>query len=156
MKRRMLLLAVVICLFASFKFAVAQNWQNYPIDGRGIPYFIAASNQTAIVASEGWITCCDTLVTVDALDLSTGSMKNLEQLGPVANLYSAVQFDNGMAVSVRDAGQNSFRIRHYSFSGTITDITPVGSTQLGALARTGPRLAPLSLALPKEMLIEWI
>jgi hypothetical protein len=137
-------LVTVVGLF-SVRLSIAWDWQSYYL-GRFQPQFITAKSRTAFVVSDDYLSQYPYhFVSVDAVDLSTGSVTHIEATPAgqyPGGLMSAVEFDNGIAVSYLDNTQSPsiFRVRHFSFSGDIKDITPGSPANLGALASEGKTL----------------
>ncbi len=146
MKRSICLITLVIAVgLLSVRLSIALDWQSYYM-GRVLPYFTIATPQTVYVVSDDYLSQYPYhFVSVDAVDLSTGSVTHIEATPAgqyPGGLASAVEFDNGIAVSYLDNTQSPsiFRVRHFSFSGDIKDITPGSPTNLGALASDGETL----------------
>ncbi|HEY7215194.1 MAG TPA: hypothetical protein VIC28_11225 [Thermoanaerobaculia bacterium] len=122
--------------------AHSATWQSLGFPGRGVPNFLFVDNGISLVVDEGFLTtpqCCPSVVHVHRGDHDGSSASTLETLGPTARLFGAAQFSGGVAALVNDNG--TFVIKHYSFSGVITTITPgVPAGTAGPLASDGQTL----------------
>lgn len=130
------LLIFVLSLIASSA-AFSQNWYSRGLIQRGVPHFLAFDGTVALVATEPAFT-----VAIDRVDFSAGSAAALDLIDSEAvDLRSGVEFADGLAVLYRSFPTGRYFIRHYSFSGAITDLTPADNVgEASPLASDGMTL----------------
>jgi Putative metal-binding motif len=130
------ILSVLLLLTGSMP-ALSQSWYSQGLVQSGVPNFVAFDGTVALVATEPAFA-----VAIDRVDLSTGLAAPLELINTEAvDLRSGTEFAGGLAVLYRIFSTGRFHIRHYSFTGAITDITPPDNTgEASPLASDGATL----------------